>query len=58
MNTITAHIDHRIDHNQWCAGCHTFAAVTVTVAAITEAGVSRAERTACPRCGAGLNPKE
>lgn len=50
--------DHEIRHHQWCEGCGFDSAVTVVVAITTETGVSTATKTACPRCGAGLTPKE
>lgn len=56
---LTLHmLEHRIDHGQWCAGCQFDAAVTVSVTFAGATGVTTATKTACPRCGAGLNPKE
>lgn len=57
--TVTIHmLEHRIDHDQWCTSCLTDAAVTAVVTCVTNSGVSTATKTACPRCGAGLTPKE
>lgn len=57
--TVTLwHAEHRILHDQWCEACQTSAAVTVVVDCLFDTGVSTATKTACPRCGAGLAPKE
>lgn len=50
--------DHQLLHDQWCESCQTGAAVTAVVNVLTDNGVTTVTRTACPRCGAGLTPKE
>jgi hypothetical protein len=56
--TVRLYCDHEILHDQWCEACLTSAAVTVVVKVLSDNGVTSVTKTACPRCGAGLTPKE
>lgn len=55
---VKAYCDHEVLRHQWCEGCQFDSAISVVVTAITNAGVSTAIKTACPRCGFGLNQQE